>query len=165
MKKILSVAAALLLSSSLYAQQQGSNGFYLGGGIGLEAMPKDFDNGIGLTVKGGTTLDHVLRNLGVEAELSTSLVSPEINNYKIDITTLGVYGTYTIHLPASAFKIRPKFGVIFPNLADDINSRDLAISGGLAGMYEMNRHLDLYFEYVNTSEMMNSYTFGLTVDF
>lgn len=165
MKKIISVAAALLLSSSLYAQQQGSNGFYIGGGIGIEAMPKDFDNGIGLAIKGGVELDNVLKNLGVEAELSTSLASPEIGNYDIDITTLGVYGTYTIQIPASAFKIRPKFGVILPNLADDINSRDMAISGGVAGMYTLNKQLDLYVEYVNTSETMNSYTFGMTVNF
>lgn len=165
MKKIISVAAALLLSSSLYAQQQGINGFYVGGGIGIEAMPKDVDNGVGLAVKGGLELDSVLKNLGVEAELSTSLISPEINNYKIDITTLGVYGTYTIRVPRSAFKIRPKFGVIFPNLADDINSRDIAISGGLAGMYTLNSQLDLYVEYVNTSEAMNNYMIGLALNF
>jgi hypothetical protein len=55
--------------------------------------------------------------------------------------------------------------MIFPNLADDINSRDIAISGGLAGMYALNKQLDLYVEYVNTSEAMNNYMIGLTVNF
>ncbi len=164
MKKVISVAAALLLSSSLYAQQ-GSSGFYVGAGIGVEAMPKEFDNGVGLAIKGGLNLDSVLKNLGLEAELTTSLSSPEIANFSIDITTLGIYGTYTIDLPNSAFKLRPKFGVILPNLADDINTRDLAISGGLAGMYELNSQLDLFVEYVNTSEAMNNYMFGVVVNF
>ncbi|UFS61693.1 porin family protein [Sulfurimonas sp. HSL-3221] len=168
MKKIGSIAAALLLTSSLYAQQQGSNGFYVGAGIGLEAMPKHVDDGVGLAIKGGVELDNVLKNLGVEAELSTSLVAPEISNSnnKIDVTTLGVYATYTIDIPGSAFKVRPKFGLILPNLGDELHSRgDLAISGGIAGMYELNNQLDLYVEYVNTSEAMNNYMIGLAVNF
>jgi hypothetical protein len=168
MKKIVSIAAAVLLTSSAYAQQQGSNGFYVGAGIGLEAMPKHVDDGVGLAIKGGLELDNVLNNLGVEAELSTSLISPEISNSnnKIDVTTFGVYATYTIDIPGSAFKVRPKFGLILPNLADELHSRgDVTISGGIAGMYELNNQLDLYVEYVNTSEAMNNYMIGLAVNF
>ncbi|MBD3799947.1 MAG: outer membrane beta-barrel protein [Campylobacterales bacterium] len=167
MKKIVSIAAAVLLTSSVYAQQHGSNGFYVGAGIGLEAMPKHVDDGVGLAIKGGLELDNVLNNLGVEAELSTSLISPEIsNNNKIDVTTFGVYATYMIDIPGSAFKVRPKFGLILPNLADELHSRgDVTISGGIAGMYELNNQLDLYVEYVNTSEAMNNYMIGLAVNF
>lgn len=167
MKKIVLSAAALLLSSALFAQQQSQqSGIYVGAGVGLEAMPKHYDNGMGLALKGGIELDQVLKNFGLEAELSTALITPETPNGKdIDVFTLGLYGTYTIDLPNSAFALRPKFGFIFPNLGDDLNSRDLALSTGLAALYSVNRQMDVYVEYVNTSEMMNNYMIGLAINF
>jgi len=165
MKKFVSVAAALLLSSSLFANQNGPAGVYVGAGLGLEAMPKYFDNGLGLSIKGGASLDSVLNNFGVEAELTTSLIAPDIHGVDYSVTTLGFYGTYTIHLPNSAFALRPKFGFILPNLNDEINSRDLAVSGGLAGLYTLNRQVDIYVEYVNASEMLSNYTIGVNFNF
>lgn len=166
MKKTASIAAAFLLSSSLFAQQQGSNGIYVGAGLGLEAMPKHVDNGMGLALKGGVELDQVLKNFGLEAELSTSLIAPEVNDHNIDVLTLGAYATYTIHMPNSAFAVRPKFGFILPNLGDDdLNSRDIAVSSGLAALYSLNSQIDLYAEYVNTSEAMNNYVVGVEINF
>jgi hypothetical protein len=172
MKKIALFSAALMLSSSLYAQQQQQSGVYAAVGLGLEAMPKDqygvdYDNGMGLAVKGGVELDQLLKNFGLEAELSTSLIAPEVNpgGQNIDILTLGAYATYTIDLPNSAFAVRPKFGFILPNLNDDINSYDVAVSGGLAALYSLNSQLDLYAEYVNASEFMNNYMVGVEVNF
>ena len=163
MKKIGIFLSSLMLSSSLFAQ---GNGVYMGVGFGIEAMPKEFDDGVGLALKAGVGLDQVLPHLGVEAELSTSLASPETpGGQKIDILTIGAYATYTIAIPGSPFSVRPKFGVILPNLSDDLHSRDVAISGGIAGVLEFNRQLDLYLEYVNTSETMNNYMLGLQVNF
>jgi len=103
MKKIAVTAAALLLTSSLYAEQtQQISGVYVGAGLGLEAMPKHVDNGMGLSLKGGVALDQLLKNMGVEAELTTSLVAPEYQGGEnIDVFTLGVYATYTIDIPNS----------------------------------------------------------------
>ncbi|MEJ2500667.1 MAG: outer membrane beta-barrel protein [Campylobacterales bacterium] len=165
MKKIASVATALLLSSSLFAQQQGSNGIYVGVGLGLEAMPKHVDNGMGLALKGGVELDQLLKNFGLEAELSTSLIAPEVNDNNIDVLTLGLYTTYTIAIPNSPVSVRPKFGVILPNLSDDLNSRDVALSTGVAGLFNLNEQIDIYAEYVNTSESMNNYMVGVEINF
>lgn len=160
------LTAAVLSSTMLCAQEQPNSGVYIGAGIGLEAMPKDVDNGMGLSVKGGVALDQLLKNMGVEAELTTSLVAPEYDNGKnIDVFTLGVYATYTIAIPNSPVSVRPKFGVILPNLADEINSRDVALSTGVAGLLKINKQLDAYVEYVNTSEMMNNYMIGVAVNF
>jgi hypothetical protein len=165
MKKSAVILTAALLSSALFAQEQ-RNGVYLGAGLGLEAMPKHVDNGLGLSVKGGVALDQLLSHLGAEAELTTSLVAPEYSSDKnIDVFTLGVYATYTIDIPNSPVAVRPKFGVILPNLADEINSRDVALSTGVAGLLKLNDQLDAYVEYVNTSEMMNNYMVGVEVNF
>jgi len=159
------LTAALLSSTALFAQEQ-TNGLYVGAGIGLEAMPEHVDNGFGLSVKGGVALDQVLKNFGVEAELTTSLVAPEYNSGKnIDVLTLGAYATYTIVIPNAPVSVRPKFGVILPNLADEINSRDVALSTGVAGLLKVSDQLNAYIEYVNTSEMMNNYMIGVEVNF
>ena len=167
MKKIAVTAAALLLSSSLFAEQaQQKSGVYVAAGLGLEAMPKHVDNGMGLSLKGGVALDQLLKNMGLEAELTTSLVAPEYQGgAKIDVFTLGVYATYTIDIPNSPVAVRPKFGVILPNLADDINSRDVALSTGVAALLKFSNQFSGYVEYVNTSEMMNNYMVGLEVSF
>jgi hypothetical protein len=165
MKKITLAATALLLSCSLFAQQQQVNGMYVGIGLGLEAMPKDVDNGMGLSVKGGMKLDSVLKNFGAEAELTTSLLAPKQGGSDINVLTLGAYATYTIDIPNTAFAVRPKFGFILPNLSDQLNSYDVAVSGGLGALYTLNKQLDLYAEYVNTSEAMSNYMIGLEINF
>jgi hypothetical protein len=165
MKKIAVILAAMLLSSPLLAQEQHSD-YYASAGIGVEAMPEDYDGGIGLSVKGGMKLDQVLPHFGAEAELTTSLVSPQNPaGNDINVFTLGAYATYTIVIPNSSVSVRPKFGLIFPNLSDDINSRDIAVSSGLAGLFKLNKQMDLYVEYVNASEYMNNYMVGLEVGF
>ena len=167
-KSAVILTAAALLSSTLFAQEQSgsANSAYVAAGIGLEAMPKNVDNGFGLSLKGGVELNQVLKNFGVEAELTTSLVAPEYSGgNKIDVFTLGVYTTYTIAIPNSPVSVRPKFGFILPNLADEINSRDVALSTGIAALLKVNEQIDGYIEYVNTSEMMNNYMVGVQVNF
>jgi len=161
-KTILTLA---VLTSSLMAQET-MQGLYFGAGVGFEAMPKDFDNGMGLSVKGGTALNQVLEYLGAEAELTTSVIPPQYPGGKdINVFTMGAYATYTIVIPDSPISVRPKFGVILPNLGDDINSRDIALSTGIAGVMKVNKQLNAYVEYVNASEWMNNYMVGIEVGF
>ena len=167
MKKIALTAATLALASSLYAQApQEENSFYVAAGLGLEAMPKDYDNGLGLSVKGGAILNELMHNFGVEAELTTSLISPEQpHGNDINVFTLGAYATYTIDIPNSAFAVRPKLGLIFPNLSDEINSYDIAVSSGVAALMKINKQMKAYIEYENESEAMNNYMIGLEMSF
>lgn len=164
MKKIAMFLTAALLSSTLMAQEQ-TNGLYVGAGIGLEGMPKDYNDGMGLAVKGGIALDQLLKDLGAEAELTTSLIAPSYKGKDINVFTLGLYATYTIEIPNAPFSFRPKFGLILPNLADETNSRDIAISSGLAGLYSPNGQIDIYVEYVNVSESVNNYMAGILLNF
>jgi hypothetical protein len=93
------------------------------------------------------------------------LIAPEVNDNNIDVLTLGLYTTYTIAIPNSPVSVRPKFGVILPNLSDDLNSRDVALSTGVAGLFNLNEQIDIYAEYVNTSESMNNYMVGVEINF
>jgi len=163
MKKIILSSAALLFSTSLFAAH---GDIYGGVGLGVEAMPKGIDNGFGLAVKAGVDLGRALPHFGMEAELSTSLVAPQYrNDVEINVFTAGLYATYTIAIPSTTVSLRPKFGAILPNLGDEIHSRDIALSMGMAALLKINSHLDAYVEYVNASEMMNNYMLGMQVRF
>lgn len=154
---------ALVLSSALWAQS--SQGLHIGAGVGLEAMPKGFDNGAGLSLRGGTELNQLLEYLGAEAELTTSLISPKAGGQKINVFTMALYTNYTIVFPESPVSVRPKFGVILPNLGDDIHSRDIALSTGVAALLKVNEQMSAFVEYTNASERMNNYMVGVEVGF
>jgi hypothetical protein len=165
MKKIAVILLGLVMSSALFAQEA-QNNFYAAAGVGIEAMPKKYDNGLGLSLKGGAILNEVMPNFGLEGELTTSLVSPKSpGGGDINIFTLGAYATYTIQIPNSAFSLRPKFGFILPNLSDNIDSYDFRVSSGLAALMKINNQIHVYIEYENESEAMNNYLVGLEMHF
>lgn len=159
------MGASLILATSMFAQQQ--SGLYVGAGLGVEAAPKDFDSGLGLALKGGIHLDQVLANLGAEVELNKSLSDPSFGPVKIDVLTLAGYMTYTIKFPNSPLSVRPKFGVILPNLGDSksVNSRDFGLSTGIAGVLQINKNLNAYLDYTNMGEVINNYSVGVEFNF
>lgn len=164
MKKfVFSVLVAGLLSVGAFAQEK--SGLYVGAGLGLEAVVKDADNGFGLALKGGIKLDQLLKNLGAEVELGKSLSDPKIGPANIDVLTLAGYVTYDIKFGNSPISARPKFGVVLPNLGDEIHSRDFALSTGIAGVLKINNDLNAYLDYTNVSEFMNTYTVGVEFSF
>ncbi len=166
MKKFTSaLLATAVLSSGVMAAEVG---FYAGGGLAFEAVPKvdDLKMGLGLTLRGGMTLDSVIENFAVEAEFTKSLVDPKYTNPNndIDVTTLAAYAVYRIPV-TEMFYIKPRFGVIFPNLSDDINSRDITFSSGVGGGMTVMDHLDVYIDYTVLGEGVTNYGAGVEYHF
>lgn len=153
------------VSSSAIAKNQ--NHWYVGTGIGVLATVKDATSGLGLALKGGVTLDSVLPNLGAEVEFNKSLVNPEYGSIQEDVATLAGYFTYNIALGNSPISVRPKFGVILPNLGDaqSVNSRNLGFSTGVAGVLTINKNLNAYLDYTNLGEKINNYSVGVEFHF
>ena len=163
-----SLLASVALSSSLMATDVG---FYAGGGLAFEAVP-DVNNlkmGLGIVMRGGMTLDALLENFAVEAELTKSLLDPKFERTgaddKINVTTLATYAVYRINV-VDDFYVKPRFGIIFPNLGDDfVNSRDVTFSSGIGGGYSVMENLDVYIDYTVLGEGVTNYGAGVEYHF
>ena len=138
-------------------------GFYAGGGLAFEAVPKYNNSGLGIVLRGGMTLDAVLENFAVEAELSKSLLDPKLasSNIKINVTSLATYAVYRIPITEKIY-VKPRFGLVFPNLGDDfVNSRDITFSSGIGGGFMIKEHLDIYVDYTIIGEGITNYATGV----
>ncbi len=169
LKIVISVLVTVGMAHTLYAKEAVSElgGFYVGTGVAVEAVPKNQDNGVGLLIKGGKKLDSVMQNLGVEVEMTASLIDPEYNGKKADILTLATYATYDIALPKVPVTVRPRFGVIAPNLGDNesVHSRNIGFSTGLLAAFRVTPHVSLFIDYTNLGEMINDYAIGAEFNF
>lgn len=159
--------AAAVLSSSLMATEVG---FYAGGGLALEAVPDsgDWKMGAGFVLRGGLTLDAVLKNFAVEAELTKSIIDPKVDfkgvndgRDNVNVATLAVYAVYRIPI-VDKFYVKPRFGMILPNLGDDVvNSRDVTFSSGIGAGYTIIDHMDVYMDYTVLGESITNYGAGV----
>lgn len=168
MKKTL-LALTLLTSVSFAAEQAATQSIYAGVGLGVMATDDNGDAGLGLSLKAGTYLDSVLKGMGIQAELNKSLSDPEHDNRNFDrdinVMTLALYTSYDILIPNSEFTLRPRIGVIMPNLNDDIDSRDLILSSGFGVLYDLQDNLRLYADYTVLGEAISNYSVGVEVKF
>ena len=168
MKKLTTalLTAGLLSSSAMAAEV----GFYAGGGLAFEAVPdyKDLKMGLGLVLRGGMTLDSVLENFAIEGEVTKSIVDPKYDyrggNDKINVNTLAAYAVYRIPV-ADKFYVKPRFGIVVPNLGDEINSRDVTFSSGVGAGYTVMQHLDVYVDYTVLGEFVTNYGAGVEYHF
>ncbi len=166
MKKLL-LTLPLLISVS-FAADGGSDdqGLYGGAGVGIMATNKHGDAGLGLSLRGGVELDSALEGLGIQVELNKSLSDPEnAANQDIDVMTLATYATFDIDIPSSNVTLRPKIGVILPNMKDDIDSRDIILSSGFGMTYKIDGNLRLYADYTVLGEAISNYSAGLEIKF
>lgn len=167
MKKLTkTLLATALLSSGAMATEVG---FYAGGGLALEAVPDaaDWKMGAGVVLRGGITLDAVLQNFAAEVEITKSVIDPKLSfkgnasRDNVNVTTLAAYAVYRIPV-VDRFYVKPRFGVIFPNLGDDVvNSRDITFSSGIGAGYEVIDHLDVYIDYTVLGESITNYGAGV----
>lgn len=165
MKKTL-LALALLTSVSFAAEKSASQNIYAGAGLGVMATDRHGDAGLGVSLKAGTYLDEVLKGMGIQAELNKSLSDPENRNERdIDVMTFALYTSYDIRIPNSEFTLRPRIGVVMPNLNDDIDSRDLILSSGFGVLYDLQDNLRLYADYTVLGEAISNYSVGVEVKF
>jgi len=160
------LATAMIANTVMAAEV----GFYGGGGLAFEAVPKD-DNlkmGLGIVLRGGMTLDSVLENFAVEVEFTKSLLDPKYDysayTNKVNVTTLATYAVYRIPITDKIY-VKPRFGIIFPNLGDDTNSRDITFSSGIGGGFTVMDHLDVYVDYTVIGEFVTNYAAGVEYHF
>ena len=161
------LATAMIANTVMAAEV----GFYGGGGLAFEAVPK-YDNlkmGLGVVLRGGMTLDFVLENFGVEAEITKSVIDPKFDygfgSEKLNVTTLATYAVYRIPITDKIY-VKPRFGIIFPNLGDDfVNSRDVTFSSGIGGGFTVMNHLDVYVDYTVIGEGITNYAAGVEYHF
>ncbi len=166
MKKLIFVLLMLLsIAGTTYAQEK--QGVYVGAGLGMMAVPKDADAGIGLALKVGFSLQSILKNLAAEVEIQKSLMNPKYGGKEYDITTFAGYAVYNIDIPSSDFTIKPKFGIILPNLGDEesVNSRNYGFSSGLDVALKISDEMKLYVGYTNLGENVNTYNVGVELHF
>lgn len=166
MKKVL--LALVVLASMSYAQESTSanQGLYAGAGLGILATDKDGNAGLGLSLKGGMALDQVLKGFGAQVELNKSLLDPEYgNNHDINVFTIATYATFDIVIPNSKVTLRPRIGVILPNLQDDIDSRDIILSPGFGATYAIQDNMRIYADYTVLGEAISNYSAGLEIKF
>ena len=166
MKKfILVLSITLAIVSSAYAQNK--QDVYVGGALGVMAVPDGADAGIGLALKAGFGLEGVLQHLAAEVEIQKSIMNPEYGGVDVDILTLAGYAVYNIAIPSSQITLKPKFGVILPNLGDDesVNSRNYGFSSGLDVVLKISNEMNGYIGYTNLGENINTYNVGVEFHF
>jgi len=164
MKKVLLVLA--ILASAVYAEDPTDQGLYAGAGFSVMATDDKGDAGLGLSLRAGIELDSVLKGFGIQAELNKSLSDPENRaNRDIDVMTLATYATFDIEIPNSKLALRPKIGVILPNMKDDIDSRDVILSSGFGMTYEIESNVRLYADYTVLGEAISNYSAGIEIKF
>jgi hypothetical protein len=167
-KKIISILVICGLAGalSLNAAEE-SSGLYVGAGLNVEAVPDAYDSsGIGMNLKVGAHIDQVLPKLGVEAEYTRSISEPKNPaSKKVEVQTVAAYLTYDICFKNSPMFVRPRLGVMLPNVGDKINSRDFGLSSGADVGVAISRSVSAYFGYTNMGETVNNYTLGVEVYF
>lgn len=141
--------------------------FYAGGGLAYEAVPdvSGTEAGMGVVLRGGINLGDVLKNFAAEAEITKSLIDPEFGNRDQDILTMAAYAVYNINI-GEKFYVKPRFGVVFPNLGDDVvNSRDVTFSSSIGGGYRIIESMNMYVDYTVLGEGITNYGAGIEYRF
>jgi len=165
------LATALMTNTMMAAEV----GFYAGGGLAFEAVPKhsDLKMGLGVVLRGGMTLDSVLEGFATEVEFTKSVIDPKYFGEKINIATLAAYAVYRIPITDKIY-VKPRFGIIFPNLGGEeypfssdpiVNSRDVTFSSGIGGGFTVMDHLDVYVDYTVIGEFTTNYAAGVEYHF
>ncbi len=162
MKRKIGFANALMMALTLSlsgAEQSALGSVYVGAGVGLEAVPSGYvSSGTAMSLKVGSKLDSFLPQLSGEIEYTKSLIQPKSSpTNKIDVATLGAYFTYDINFKNSPLFVRPRLGILLPNMGNKINSRDLAISAGSDFGVLLSKRTSAYLGYTNMGETINNY--------
>jgi len=173
--------ATAVLSSGVAATEVG---FYAGGGLAFEAVPKkdsslnDWKMGMAVVLRGGMTLDAVLEGFAAEVELTKSVIDPKAyighgSRDNINVTTLATYAVYRIPVTNEIY-VKPRFGIIFPNLGGEeyvgtstgvVNSRDVTFSSGIGAGFTVMEHFDVYVDYTVIGESITNYAAGVEYHF
>jgi len=162
MKKI--ILSSILLTSSLLAVELSDS--YVGGGLGFLATNSDGTNGLGVNLRVGAKIKEVpIEGFGVQTELVKSIIEPKSYGLQTNVLTMAAYTTYDIAVADTDVVLRPKIGLILPNAADDIDSRDVILSSGFGAKYAYTKEIDITADYTVLGERVSLYTLGVEYKF
>ena len=172
-KYFTSALAAFVLVSSVYA---GSN--Y--GSVGISVVDTDEidGSGVGPLVKLGHFFGDSKNAFGIEIEANPMRADMEDDHnstYGGGYSSSGgmggdfalTFGTsivYNYNIDNTGFSIRPKVGVLFPNISDDIYKDSTAFSYGGSVLYDFGG-ADGYISYDTFGSGTNRYSLGVAFKF
>ena len=176
--------ASIIFTSSVYA---GSN--YGSAGLSVVNTDDIDGSGIGLLLKAGHLFGESKNAFGVEVEVNPMRVDKEENNnygtyyngygygYRGNYNnsssgmggsdfsvTIGTSLIYNYKISNTGFTIRPKIGVLFPNIGEDIYKDSTTFSYGASAIYNF-AGVDAYISYDSFGSGANRYSLGLTFKF
>jgi len=173
-KYLSSALAVLMLVSSVYA---GSN--YASAGISVVDTDELDGSGVGPLLKVGHFFGESKNAFGIEIEANPMRADMEddhnstnggyYNNSSSGMggdfaITLGTSLVYNYNIDNTGFSIRPKVGVLFPNISDDIYKDSTAFSYGASVLYDFGG-ADGYISYDTFGSGTNRYSLGVAFEF
>ncbi|MEF8793328.1 outer membrane beta-barrel protein [Thiohalorhabdus sp.] len=140
---------------------------YLGGGVAVQSIPGGED-GTAAVFRGGAKLDEVLPGLGMEGELTRSLVDPEAGGGRdVTFTSFAGYGVYTAPLPDRRVALRGRLGLALVDEDPEGRSSDsdLEVSWGLGGKLRITSTVSAFVDYTRLSASLDHLTLGALARF
>ena len=181
MKKIITGALALSLISSIAMAE--FNDIYVGGGIVYEKVDdsdagKAIESYIGAKIKNNFGAEIRMTKTFSEAENTRNYYWTRANGYylttnKIDITTVGLYGTYSYNL-SPELSIDPKVGFMYVSSSQSFTSgtvnaeednTESGLSYGVALKYNINNNWKTYASYVKVAKDVQHISIGVEKKF
>ncbi len=177
MKKIITGALAITVLSTIVMAE--TNDFYIGGGIVYEKIDGSDDMGQALELHVGK---EIANNFGAELRISKTFNEAKYEgnyywdqvNYvsgtiKVDVTTVGVFGTYT-YSPISELSIVPKVGLNYVNsklkyasgtATKDISNSESGLAYGIDLKYNITPNFSSSIGYTRVAVDVQHITVGL----
>lgn len=149
------------------------------GSIGISVVDTDeFDStGVGPLFKFGYLLGDKKNTLGIEIEANPMFADMNNDNNTSGsfrnsgsgmngdfAMTLGTSIIYNFEIPRSNFTIRPRVGVIFPNIGEDIYKDSTSFSYGASVLYDFGG-IDGYLSYDSFGSSASRYSLGVAFGF
>ena len=124
---------------------------------------------IGPIIRGGYLFKEESNSLGLEIEANPMSVKTQNtgnghNNRDMAIT-LGTYLVYSFQIPDTPIRLRPRIGLVFPNLGENLYKDNNSVAFGMSGLYDINKMFSVFISYGNFGSSANQYSTGLSVRF
>lgn len=164
--KIMILASFLILTQTSHAESTYAN-------IGVGLLDTDsIDNvGAGPVFRLGYLFSDVSNSFGIEAEANPMRVDikDDGNRYYHSDRDMGLilasYLVYNFEMPNTQFTVRPKAGIVFPNLGDNVYQDSSNFGYGLNVIYNFKDDLSFFVGYGSFGHSVNQYSAGLEVFF
>jgi len=166
--KILVLATSLVLFSTNLSAQS----VYVDIGMSVLDTDSTSSTGFGPLGRVGYLFNDKDNSFGIEAEANGLMV----DRYNIDTNhngpsdrdiafTLGTYLVYSYALPSTKFTLRPRAGVVFPNIGDNIYKDKSSFAYGMSLLYDFRKEFSAYLSYGSFGSGVKGASLGISVNF